>query len=482
MFWWIKRKIHISWLVMIFCLAFSAGVWLTLYINHKFSFWVAIIAVILVIVCLFFRRAYLISVLIISSLFIGFCYGSFKRSDVNNMRDLVSQSVIIKGAIDGDVKYGLYGKESFTLSGLSIGDKNYDTSVWASVSYDGELERGDTIVVSGKISDGFGNFSGSIYSANILSVVKTSKNQIGNIVRNWFSNNISKVIDQPGASLGLGFLLGEQRGISHSFSLALVAVGLTHAIVASGYNLTILVRLSRKIFFKISKYMAVFASICLVGMFVLITGFGPSMVRAGIVTFLSLITWYYGRNFHPLVLISIAVFLTLVYDPSFIWGDVGWQLSFLAFFGVMVFAPLIKSFFFGEEKTGFISQIIIETIAAQILTLPIIILYFGQFSNISLIANLIIVPLIPLAMLLTFVAGLSAVFSPFLASIISWPANLLLNSMVVVINKLADVSWAVTKVNFSIKNCLVAYGLIGITIIVLKLITRHKFTSDNLVK
>ena len=149
-----------------------------------------------------------------------------------------------------------------------------------------------------------------------------------------------EVVKEPQASLGIGFLTGQRSTLPDSLDEQLRIVGLTHIVVASGYNLTILVRFARRLFVRYSKYWATVSASVMICGFVLVTGFSPSMSRAALVTGLSLAAWYYGRKIHPLVLLLFAAAITVLINPSFLWGDIGWALSFTAFAGVMLLAPL----------------------------------------------------------------------------------------------------------------------------------------------
>jgi competence protein ComEC len=209
-------------------------------------------------------------------------------------------------------------------------------------------------------------------------------------------------------------------------------VGLTHIVVASGYNLSILVRFSRKIFGKISRFAALFVSLILIFMFMTITGWTPSMLRAGMVAVLSLLTWYVGRNFHPVKLIFLVAAATLLINPNYI-VDLGWILSIASFAGVIIVAPLITAYFYGGKKPNFIARIVLETVAAQIVCLPILLFFFGSFSLISVVANVLVVPTIPVVMALTFATGVVS-FLPFLAQIVGFVATVILKYHILVID------------------------------------------------
>jgi competence protein ComEC len=288
-----------------------------------------------------------------------------------------------------------------------------------------------------------------MYQARVTNVKRPQPGDVARVVRDWFADGVRRAILDPQASLGIGYLVGQKRALPADLVEALQIAGLTHVVVASGYNLTILVRLARRLFIKVSKYLAALSASLMIAGFVAVTGLSPSMSRAGLVAGLSLAAWYYGRRFHPLVLLSFAAAVTVVINPSYIWGDLGWQLSFAAFAGVMILAPLLQRFFFGDKKPGIVRQILGETISAVIVTAPVLVNAFGQFSNIAIIANLLILPFVPLAMLLTFIAGVGALLIPPSATVVGLPATLLLGYMTSVAQYLSHVSWAVTKLQIS---------------------------------
>ena len=111
------------------------------------------------------------------------------------------------------------------------------------------------------------------------------------------------------------------------------------------------------------------------------TGASPSMVRAGLVTGLSLLAWYVGRKFHPVVLLGLVSAMTVLWNPNYAWGDMGWMLSFAAFAGVIIVAPIMSAYFFSADKVSSVAQILLETLAAQLVTAPIIMVAFGQFKR-----------------------------------------------------------------------------------------------------
>jgi competence protein ComEC len=197
----------------------------------------------------------------------------------------------------------------------------------------------------------------------------------------------------------------------------------------------------------------------MIAAFVMVTGLSSSMTRAGLVSSMSLLSWYYGHAFHPFVLLPVAAAITVAIQPSYVWGDLGWQLSFSAFVGVMVVAPLLQTYFFGNKEPGTFRQILGETLAAHIVTVPILAISFGTMSNVAIIANILVVPLVPLAMLLTFLCGIGAIVALPFIELLATPTSWLLGYMTNVAIFVAELPWAQSKLEVA-PSMWVVYGIV----------------------
>lgn len=443
-FWILKREIHISWQISIVAMGIVVGVILAQYVSFFAHVTWLIVGLGIAAIGMWRGRVYAIPLILTAGLIIGFWRGSILQADLAPYENLTGFAVEIEGKVNEDPELDKSNATLLRLDVSSVNDHPLAGKVWASVHEKVDIKRGDIVTLKGKVSEGFGSFAASMYRANVTTVQRPVPGDVAGQVRDWFASKIREVIPDPEASLGIGYLLGQRRALSPNLDEALKIAGLTHVVVASGYNLTILVRFARRIFVNISKYLAALTAGSMIISFVLITGFSPSMSRAGLVAGLSLLAWYYGRKFHPLVLLSFTAAVTLLVNPAFGWNDLGWQLSFLAFGGVMILAPLLQAYFFSSKKPGTIRQILGETISAQIATFPVLVAAFGVFSNVAVVANLLVLPLVPLAMLLTFLCGVVAVIFPAAAFLIALPTQWLLGYMIAVANYLASLPWAQT--------------------------------------
>ena len=441
-----------------------------------------IIVVALAALVLWRRSVYLVPVIVIAGIILGLWRGSILESQLVIYRSIIDKQVTLSGTVSDDPDVGKHGEMLLRLNSVAVNRHEIAGKIWISLDHGGDIKRGDHVAVSGRLSEGFGNFSAAIYKGKILVVERPQPGDVARTTRDWFADEVRRGIAEPQASLGLGFLLGQRRALPPELAQALVITGLTHVVVASGYNLTILVRLARRLFVKISKYLAALSASMMIVGFMAITGASPSMTRAGLVSGLSLAAWYYGRKFHPLVLLPFAAAITVLIDPGYAWNDLGWQLSFAAFAGVMIVAPLLQRYFFGDEKPGMIRQILGETISASIMTLPILILAFGQFSNVAIITNLLVLPFVPLAMLLSFIVGIGAIITPGLAPIIALPAQWLLTYMTSVVQFFAGLSWAQTTIEIQPWMVWLSYTVIVAICVYLWRATKYDLKESNIVE
>lgn len=436
-------------------------------------------SLLLTVALLYMRWVYILPFLALCAVLMGVSYGSLHLQAQDTYKLFFQKQVTLEGRVKEDISTSSSGSLSIQLDSVKIEGVAMPGVVLASSRTAGGALRGDVMKVSGKMKEGFGNFPASITVATILSVERQVGGDMGRVVRDWFADKVRAVIPEPQASLGIGFLTGQKSALPLDVSDSLKIAGLTHIVVASGYNLTILVRLARKVLLKVSKYLSVVSAGLMVLLFMAITGLSPSMTRAGLVSGMSLLSWYYGHAFHPIVLLPVAAAITVALQPSYVWGDVGWQLSFSAFAAVMLVSPLLHAYFFGNTEPSLIRQLLGETIAAHLVTVPIIALSFGTMSNVAIVANLLVVPFVPLAMLLTFICGLGAIIHlPFLA-IVALPTSWLLSYMIHVAQFVSEIPWAQTKLTLAPLAWVAYAGIVGFALFWMWRKTKYNFRNGK---
>lgn len=426
-------------------------------------------------------------VLVIAAVACGFVAGWWRGGMFLQLlkpyQQLARRPVVIQITAQGDAVYGDKGQLTFDGGSAKLLEP-FAEDLPGRIKVAGygapAVYRGDVVEVRGSFFPTRGSRQGTVSFAQ-LRVLGRSGSPI-ETVRREFVAGMETALPEPHASFSLGLLIGQRTTLPKELSDNLSAVGLTHIIAVSGYNLTILVRAVRGLGKKRSKYQLTLFSLLLMGGFVLVTGFSASIVRAALVSVLSLAAWYYGRTFRPVLLLALVAALTAGWSPLYLWSDIGWHLSFLAFYGVLVVVPLLVRRFYGPKKQPRPAmQLVYETLAAQAMTAPLILYIFEEISLIAFVGNVLVVPLVPVAMLLAFVAGLAGMALPVLAGWIALPATAVLTYMLDVVELLARVPHAVVNHTLPLAVMLILYATIAWLSVVTwrKSQTKHGIITDT---
>lgn len=480
----LRSKVHVSWIFAVVCAGFLLGLILTPHANEQIwaNYSWLVVAIFLSIPVCIIRARWLLFVACFVGLLLGFVRGSTLQNSLKAYEQYIGKSITLTGKVSEDVDRANESELRIRLKDIVIDGNVLKGQIWLSLKQDADIRRSDIVTVKGQVREGFGSFNAVLGSVQLVGVEKPAHNDIAREVRDGFADSVREGIKEPQASLGIGFLTGQRNSLPADLDDQLRIVGLTHIVVASGYNLTILVRFMRRFFAKHSKYLAAASAGFMIVGFMAVTGFSPSMARAGLVAGLSLLAWYYGRAFHPVALLLFAAAATAGLNPGFIWGDLGWYLSFAAFVGVIILSPLVHRYFWGEQKPGVLRQILVDTTCAQLLTMPMIAFVFGEYSLYALPANLLILPLIPLVMVLVFVAGLLSLVIPGLATVFGWPAQQLLSYMTWLVEWMANRPHAQGDIAVSAIVMAIAYGVIIGLCIWLWRKTKFNFRTSSIVE
>lgn len=475
------KRIHSVYIIGFLLFGFVFGVWISQFRLIISSSYLWIITSIILLSGAFITKTRFALVL---ALIGGFVLGGWRAGiayiDSLEIKNMIGTSQEIKGKVAEDTEQKSNGL-NFKLNTIQINDKHYEGVIMIDTKSKIELKRGDDLVLQGKLDKGFASFVAVIHNAKLININQLSSYDSAIEIRDIFSDKIKQHINEPSSSLGLGFLFGQKNNLPSDLLLALQITGLTHIIVASGYNLTILVRIIRKLFLKISKYTSTIVTLFMILGFVSLTGFSPSMNRAAIVAVLSLGAWYYGRKIHPVILILIAMSITLAYDPSMAWGNLGWELSFLSFAGIMIVSPVITKYFYGNHKPKILGRIVIETVSATMMTAPLIIFTFGYVSTVSIVTNILILPFIPFAMLGTFLTGLLGFINVNLGHFMGLITDSLFKYILSVINYFGGLDLSKLSFDINIAQLLTIYLCIAAGFLYMKTKTKTKLEDYNIV-
>lgn len=271
-------------------------------------------------------------------------------------------------------------------------------------------------------------------------------------LKNKLEENINRVIPYPESALANGLIFGGSSELPAELKNNFSRTGMTHIVAVSGYNVTIIAEylILFFIFIGLWRQQAFWFAVTGIIIFVAMTGFPSSAVRAGVMGTLLIWAMKNGRLANSWNAIIFAGAVMLLINPLSLRWDIGFQLSFLATIGIVAMAPFWEKYLIKKHKAFGFTEIFFLTLSAQIFVLPIIIYNFHTLSLVSLAANLLILLIIPISMLLVFLSGLMGLFFHWLALPFAWLAFLLLKYETWMIDSLASLNWS----SIGIKNFL----------------------------
>jgi len=193
-------------------------------------------------------------------------------------------------------------------------------------------------------------------------------------------------------------LIGYTFDLEDELLEAYSRTGVIHVIAISGMHLGLvygLLLLLTSPFKKIRSIRWIRPVVLLVALwsFSLLVGAGASVLRAAVIfSFMILGEWLQRKN-NPFNSLAASMFCLLCFNPFYLW-DVGFQLSYTAVAGIMVFTrPIYRFWYIPNKVFRYCWQLLVVTCSAQVFTLPVVLYHFHQFPNLFMITNLVVVPL-----------------------------------------------------------------------------------------
>lgn len=469
-FRWLSHPIHPSWLLYASFCGFILGLSLCLATN---TFWVTsplwlIAAFLAILLSILIPHRYLLALALLAGTLLGNFRIAPELSSKAYFAQLTGSEITITGQISEDPDLS-EGKVVLRLSNLRLKNSNSSNSssnlsnppnpssnssnppgsslendslalsgtLYAQLSgRQTDFLRSDVVTLRGKLNAGFGTFAAVMYRPEVTAIERATPGDIFATIKQNFATAVRTYLPSPEVDLGLGYLMGMKNGLSEDFANTLRLVGMTHVVVASGAHLGIIIGFVKKLFGRLSRFAELLFSLLMITAFVLIVGFTASMTRAALVTSLSLLVGYVGRKFTPLRLLLLVAAITLALNPLFLL-NLGWQLSFASFFGLLVVLPRLQRQFYGGKSPPWLASMLLTSLATSLVCAPILVYSYGVISLLSFVANLIILPTLPYVMLLVFLTGVTSFFPP-VATLFAHLAKLLLDLHIFVVNYLSE--------------------------------------------
>ncbi|MFH0969451.1 MAG: ComEC/Rec2 family competence protein [Patescibacteria group bacterium] len=461
-----------SRIFLILSLSFIAGIfWRSFSENYQAFIIYLLLILAIILLAIFYRNKY---ALVVSGAVFIFVFGAWitenKLENLKNLnldrKDFSGKVIVAKEPIAKDKYQNVIVKTSDNLKIL------LNANLYRNFNYGDELDL-KCILKIPENKEGEFDYrmylakDGIFYLCQGASFEKTGENKGNKIYKailnfkNKLSDNINLVIPEPEAALANGLIFGGNSLLSKNVADNFSKTGLSHIIAVSGFNVTIIAEylMLFGIWVGLWRKQAFWFSIVGIFLFVIAVGFPSSAIRAGVMGSLLLWAMKNGRLANSFNAIIFAAGVMLFLNPLLLRWDIGLQLSFLAALGIIELSPFWENYLIRKNKiVGEIQETIFLTISATIFVLPIILYNFNMLSIISVLANALILSIIPLAMLLVFLTALAGLIWAPISLPFAWVTFLPLKYIVETVNYLAGLSWASRTVeNFNAGYLIVWY-------------------------
>jgi competence protein ComEC len=271
------------------------------------------------------------------------------------------------------------------------------------------------------------------------------------------------------AALARGFVLGEDDRIDGRTRDDFRRSNLAHLLAVSGENVILLGVLAWPLLAMLGLPLRarLIGTLCLIAIYVPVTGAGPSIQRAGVTGAAGLVAALADRPRSRWYAVVLAAGATLALNPRAD-GDVGWQLSFAAVIGIMLWAKRLAAALAGDVQRHSAPHALAEAVAvtasATVATAPLMAAAFDQFSPAALPANVLAAPAVAPAMWLGMLTSLVGQ-APFLpVEPLNWLDSLCLAYIAQIAHWLAGPNWASLTVHLgSVLSVGAAYAVLLIT-------------------
>lgn len=276
-------------------------------------------------------------------------------------------------------------------------------------------------------------------------------------------SGIESVLPEPAAGLGEGLLLGVKQSLGEDLERVFRETGIIHIVVLSGYNIMLIITFVMFFLRGLSARTRTIVGLLSISAFALMVGLSATVLRACLMAAILLLAEATGRRYLALRALVLAAALMLLSNPYLLLYDIGFQLSFTATLGLILITPHLERHLTFMPAFAGLRSFLGATIATQIAVLPLLLFHIGAVSLSAIVVNLLVLPLVPIAMLLTFSAGVLGVWGVSWATVIAAFAYASLSYIITVAESFAALPLtSVTVPAFPSQLVGLAYVLLGL--------------------
>lgn len=254
------------------------------------------------------------------------------------------------------------------------------------------------------------------------------------LAREKMQEGINNSLLPPHSALYSAMILGNKSGLTRESKDNLAQAGLSHIVAISGMHIAIITVI---LFFGLIgaglwRAQASYATLLILAFYIILIGAPASAMRAGIMAAVLILSERVGRPNSTWRALLYAAALMVAFNPYIVRYDIGFQLSFLAVMGILLLKKPIENWFWkiprvfipfhitkdrkvarnvAENKVFGVRSLLALTLSAQIFTFPLILYNFGTMSFAAPITNILVLPILPLALGAGFITAIGGTIS-----------------------------------------------------------------------
>ncbi|HEY7600624.1 MAG TPA: DNA internalization-related competence protein ComEC/Rec2, partial [Candidatus Limnocylindrales bacterium] len=207
---------------------------------------------------------------------------------------------------------------------------------------------------------------------------------------------VARALPEPQAGLAAAMLIGLRDLVARDVAADFRTTGMSHIVAISGYHIALLAAVAGALLRPLARRPRSLLLVAIVGGYAILAGGSPSVLRAALMAGVVLLARASGRRGEAATGLALAALLLLLIDPATV-SDVGFQLSVAATAGLLAWGEPLSGWLrprLPARLPAWLVEALAVSLAAQLATLPLVLLHFGRLSLVAPLANLLAAPIV----------------------------------------------------------------------------------------
>lgn len=270
----------------------------------------------------------------------GLWRGQLARAHMpDTVAGFIGHKVTVTGRVTSEPGWNGDRLHEFVIGEVHEGARAFDGTIKIK-ALSGHTREGEVVQVSGKVGRALGTSPAQVWYGDVRVIDYRQPHPVR--LKGLLAAGLAQTLPSSQAGFIRGLIFGSRSALPTELEAALQRLGLTHIVAVSGFNLTVIVA-ALSIFGRRQTRAGFALTLASIGFFTVMAGASASIVRAAVMAILYLCVARARRRLEPRTALATSIFIMTAWDPSYLYRDLGWQLSVLALAGVLWLSPVFMS-------------------------------------------------------------------------------------------------------------------------------------------